>query len=96
MTQKWAHPRESETICMEPLDLRKGVGISNLIDYASDVTRQVGAIFTDPATARHREFVDTIVIPVRDMGGWTWYCTSIFSHSQCVVRFPRRERVPAI
>ena len=49
-------------------------------------------------TARNREFVDTIIIPVRDMGGWTWYCTSRFAHSQCVVRFrfPNRERVPFI
>ena len=40
--------------------------------------------------------MDTIIIPVRDMGGWTWYCTSRFSHSQGVVRFPSRERVPSI
>ena len=39
MRQKWAHPRESGTICMEPLDLRKGVRIKNLIAYAGDVTR---------------------------------------------------------
>ena len=37
--------------------------------------------------------MDTIVIPVRDMGGWTWYYTSRVSHSQGVVRFPSRERV---
>ena len=39
MRQKWAHPRESKTICMEPLDLRKGVRIANLVKYAGDVTR---------------------------------------------------------
>ena len=39
MRQKWAHPRESKTICMEPLDLRKGVRIANLVTYAGDMTR---------------------------------------------------------
>ena len=72
MTQKWAHLKETETICMEPLDIRGGNRIKNLVGYAGDVKRQVGAIFMDPATARHREYVNTIVIPVREMGGWTW------------------------
>ena len=55
----------------------------------------MGAIFTDPATARHREFVDTIIIPVRGMSGWTLYCTSRFTCSQYLVRFPYVERVPS-
>ena len=68
------------------------VRIRTMIDYASDSTRQVGAIFMDPATARHREHVDTIVISVRVMRGWNLYCTSRFGHSQCIVRFPSREK----
>ena len=54
----------------------------------------MGAIFTDPTTARHREYVDTIIIPVRGMSGWTLYCTSRFTCSQYLVRFPYKERVP--
>ena len=55
----------------------------------------MGAIFTDLATARHREFVDKIIIPVRGMSGWTLYCTSRFTGSQYLVRFPYMERVPS-
>ena len=39
MRQKWANPRESKTICMEPLDLRKGVRLASLVAYAGAVTR---------------------------------------------------------
>jgi hypothetical protein len=39
MRQKWTHPRESKTICMEPLDIRKGARLAGLITYAGAVTR---------------------------------------------------------
>ena len=55
----------------------------------------MGAIFTDPATAHHREFVDTMITPVRGMSGWTLYCTSRFTGSQYSVRFPYMEREPS-
>ena len=39
MRQKWTHSRESKTICMEPLDIRKGARLDSLITYAGAVTR---------------------------------------------------------
>ena len=39
MRQKWAHPRETGTICLEPLDIRGGNRIKNLIEYAFASTR---------------------------------------------------------
>ena len=39
--------------------------------------------------------MDTIIIPVRGMSGWTLYCTSRFTGSQYSVRFPYKERVPS-
>ena len=83
MAQKWAHSKETGVICMEPLNLRGGNAIKNLISYASDANRQLDAIFTNPATARHREHVNTIIIPVRWIGGWTLYCTSRLFNQQC-------------
>ena len=89
MDQKWAYAKETETICLEPLDLREGDLIKNLIDYAQEVGRQLSAIFDNPETLRHREHIDTILIPTRVKGGWTLYCSSRFSHTQCMVKLRR-------
>mgnify|MGYP006940255004 CR=1 FL=1 len=74
--QEGGHISETETICLEPLDLLKEDLIGNLTNYARDASRLIKAIFENPATTRHKENVDTIIIPTRLMGGWTFYCTS--------------------
>lgn len=62
MAQKWGNVKETETICMEPLDKREGDIIDNLISYIREASRYVKTIFESPATTRNREYMDTIII----------------------------------
>ena len=72
---------------MEPLDMLRGDLIGKIMSYSREASRQIKAIFANPPAADHWEHVSTIIIPTRVPGGWTFYCTSRYPHSQCLVRF---------
>lgn len=54
MAQNRGHISETETICLETLDLLRERGdlIGNLISYAREASRKIKAIFENPATSR--------------------------------------------
>lgn len=96
MTQMLGYAKETETMCMEPLDLREGDLIGNQVSFSREAIRQVKVIFENLDTTWHRELVYTIIIPTRVIGGWTFYCTSRYSHTLCLARFLRKCRVSEV
>ena len=69
MTQKLGHAKETETICMEPLDLRERDRLGKLVSYACEASRQINSKYENQFTICHKEHVDTIIIPIRMMSG---------------------------
>lgn len=53
----------------------------------------IRVIFEDPTTTRHRDDIESIIVPVIMIVGWNIYFTSRKSHTYSVIRMLEKRRV---